>query len=73
MHWYSFIIFGGDSDIAHPTGIAANPNKANQFAVGLSNGSVYVFEPPQEVINWAGIPYRVVEEEDETNVDGVPV
>ncbi|KAL3499951.1 hypothetical protein ACH5RR_039044 [Cinchona calisaya] len=36
----------------HPVVIAAHPSESNQFAVGLNNGSVYVFEPLQSEATW---------------------
>ncbi|KAI9107082.1 hypothetical protein K1719_022610 [Acacia pycnantha] len=33
--------------------LAANPVKAGQFAVGLSDGKVYVMEPPEAKLKWS--------------------
>jgi len=35
--------------------IAAHPQEANQFAVGLSDGGVHVFEPLESEGKW-GVP-----------------
>lgn len=36
----------------YPTVLAAHPHKPNQFAVGLTDGCVYVFEPKESCGNW---------------------
>ncbi|CAJ1972066.1 unnamed protein product [Sphenostylis stenocarpa] len=36
----------------YPISIAAHPQKPNQFVVGLTDGSVYVFEPQKPGGNW---------------------
>ncbi|OMO90771.1 hypothetical protein COLO4_18894 [Corchorus olitorius] len=36
----------------HPLVVAAHPQEANQFAIGLSDGSVYVFEPIESEGKW---------------------
>lgn len=36
----------------HPLVIAAHPQEPNQFAVGLSNGEVHVFEPLESEAKW---------------------
>jgi len=38
--------------LINPTVIAAHPQKPNQFAVGFTDGSVYVFEPNDPSGNW---------------------
>lgn len=35
-----------------PHAIAANPQKPTQFAVGLTDGGVHVFEPQEPGDNW---------------------
>lgn len=39
----------------HPLVIAAHPQKPNQFALGLTDGSVHVFEPLESEGKW-GVP-----------------
>lgn len=39
----------------HPLVIAAHPQDPNQFAVGLSDGAVHVFEPLESEGKW-GVP-----------------
>lgn len=39
----------------HPLVIAAHPHEPNQFALGLSDGSVHVFEPLESEGKW-GVP-----------------
>ncbi|KAK6915095.1 WD40 repeat [Dillenia turbinata] len=39
----------------HPVVIAAHPQEANQFALGLSDGGVHVFEPLESEGKW-GVP-----------------
>ncbi|PKI48466.1 protein TOPLESS-like isoform X2 [Punica granatum] len=39
----------------HPLVIAAHPQEPNQFAVGLSDGKVHVFEPLESEAKW-GVP-----------------
>lgn len=39
----------------HPLVIAAHPQEPNQFAVGLSDGKVHVFEPLESEVKW-GVP-----------------
>ncbi|XP_050136182.1 topless-related protein 1-like [Malus sylvestris] len=39
-----------------PLVIAAHPQEANQFALGLSDGSVYVFEPLESESKWGVAP-----------------
>ncbi|XVF35630.1 hypothetical protein REPUB_Repub18cG0162700 [Reevesia pubescens] len=40
------------SSTVHPLVVAANPQEPNQFAIGLTNGSVYVFEPLESEGKW---------------------
>lgn len=40
----------------YPHAIAANPEKPTQFAVGLTDGGVHVFEPQEPGDNWAVVP-----------------
>lgn len=37
----------------YPTAIAAHPQEPNQFAVGLTDGGVIVFEPPISAGKWS--------------------
>ena len=41
-----------DSSRIYPIVIAAHPSQPNQFALGLTNGGVYVIEPPESKGNW---------------------
>ncbi|KAL6497091.1 hypothetical protein OROGR_029020 [Orobanche gracilis] len=43
------------SSNVHPLVIAAHPQETNQFALGLSDGSVHVFEPLESEGKW-GVP-----------------
>ncbi|KAK9666415.1 hypothetical protein RND81_14G183200 [Saponaria officinalis] len=43
------------SSYVHPVVIAAHPKEMNQFAVGLSDGGVHVFEPLESEGRW-GLP-----------------
>uniref|UniRef100_A0A453IHF3 Uncharacterized protein n=4 Tax=Aegilops tauschii TaxID=37682 RepID=A0A453IHF3_AEGTS len=43
------------SSNVHPVVVAAHPSEANQFALGLTDGSVYVMEPLESERKW-GIP-----------------
>ncbi|KAG6410704.1 hypothetical protein SASPL_128770 [Salvia splendens] len=40
----------------HPTVIAAHPQEVNQFALGLSDGSVHVIEPHASEAKWGVAP-----------------
>lgn len=40
----------------YPLVIAAHPQEANQFAVGLTDGSVKVIEPPESETKWGTSP-----------------
>lgn len=44
-----------DSSNVHPLVIAAHPQEPNQFALGLSDSSVHVFEPLESEGKW-GVP-----------------
>ncbi|KAH9626648.1 hypothetical protein KSS87_004649 [Heliosperma pusillum] len=44
------------SSNVHPLVIAAHPQEANQFAVGLSDGGVHVFEPLESDGKWGTLP-----------------
>lgn len=37
----------------YPLAIAAHPQKPDQFAVGLTDGRVYVFEPQKAGSEWS--------------------
>lgn len=39
-----------------PLVIAAHPSEANQFALGLTDGSVHVVEPLQSEGKWGTVP-----------------
>ncbi|XP_031279553.1 protein TOPLESS-like [Pistacia vera] len=41
----------------YPHAIAANPQKPTQFAVGLTDGGVHVFEPQEPVDNWVVVTH----------------
>lgn len=43
------------SSSVHPLVIAAHPQEANQFALGLSDGGVHIFEPLESEGKW-GVP-----------------
>lgn len=52
----------------YPTAIAAHPQKPTQFAVGLTDGSVCVFEPQEPHGNWIMPPIQVaVDDKEPTN------
>lgn len=40
----------------HPLVIAAHPQEPNQFALGLSDGGVHVFEPLDSHGKWGALP-----------------
>ncbi|KAI4379481.1 hypothetical protein MLD38_005772 [Melastoma candidum] len=44
------------SSRVHPLVIAAHPSEANQFALGLNDGSVYVLEPLESEGKWGTSP-----------------
>lgn len=44
------------SSTVYPVVVAAHPQKATQFAVGLANGEVYVLEPPESEGKWGNWP-----------------
>ncbi|CAA0827353.1 Protein TOPLESS [Striga hermonthica] len=44
------------SSNVHPLVIAAHPQEPNQFALGLSDGSVHVFEPLETEGKWGVLP-----------------
>ena len=46
--------YAGSSNV-QPLVIAAHPQEPNQFAVGLSDGGVHVFEPLESEGKW-GVP-----------------
>ncbi|GLT74988.1 hypothetical protein SLA2020_467470 [Shorea laevis] len=46
------------SSSVHPLVIAAHPQEANQFALGLSDGGVHVFEPLESEGKW-GVPQPI--------------
>jgi hypothetical protein len=47
--------------VAFPLVVAAHPSEPNQFAVGLSDGSVEVIEPLESEGKWGVPPPPVVE------------
>lgn len=47
------------SQNVYPVVVAAHPHEPNQFAIGLSDGSIKVIEPP-ETEGWQGIKVPVV-------------
>ncbi|KAE8732576.1 Topless-related protein 4 [Hibiscus syriacus] len=49
------------SSTVHPLAIAAHPQEPNQFAIGLTDGTIYVFEPLESEGKWdvAPQPQRV--------------
>lgn len=51
---YILFICSSNSNV-QPLVIAAHPHEANQFAVGLSDGGVHVFEPLESEGKW-GVP-----------------
>lgn len=55
LPWWSFMISICSSSNVHPLVIAAHPQEAHQFAVGLSDGGVHVFEPLESEGKW-GVP-----------------
>ena len=42
----------------YPLVVAAHPQEPNQFAIGLTDGSVYVFEPLESESKWE-VPQRI--------------
>ncbi|XP_047960462.1 LOW QUALITY PROTEIN: protein TOPLESS-like [Salvia hispanica] len=51
----SYLPSSVSSSNVHPLVIAAHPHEPNQFALGLSDGSVHVFEPLESEGKW-GVP-----------------
>lgn len=47
--------FTGCSSTVYPLVIAAHPSEVNQFALGLTDGGVFVFEPLESEGKW-GMP-----------------
>ncbi|KAG5555929.1 hypothetical protein RHGRI_006543 [Rhododendron griersonianum] len=47
------------SQAVYPRVVAAHPQKPNQFAIGLTNGSVIVIEPPESEGKWGLSPSTV--------------
>lgn len=47
------LFFCGCSLGVYPIAIAAHPQERNQFAVGLTDGGVIVFEPPISAGKWS--------------------
>ncbi|GAB4836826.1 hypothetical protein Ancab_001741 [Ancistrocladus abbreviatus] len=45
------------SGISPPISIAAHPHLPNQFALGLTNGEIFVLEPLEEVGKWDALPH----------------
>ncbi|KAK6153757.1 hypothetical protein DH2020_013396 [Rehmannia glutinosa] len=50
-----FSVFSSNSNV-HPLVIAAHPQEPNQFSLGLSDGSVHVFEPLESEGKWGAPP-----------------
>ncbi|XWS26193.1 hypothetical protein CRYUN_Cryun26dG0010000 [Craigia yunnanensis] len=46
------------SSTVYPLVVAAHPQEPNQFAIGLTDGSVYVFEPLESESKWE-VPQRI--------------
>lgn len=44
------------SSNVYPHAIAAHPHKPTQFAVGLTDGEVYIFEPQEIGGKWGMLP-----------------
>jgi hypothetical protein len=44
------------SSNVHPVVVAAHPSEANQFALGLTDGTVYVMEPLESDRKWGNPP-----------------
>lgn len=59
------------SSNVQPLVIAAHPQEANQFALGLSDGGVHVFEPHESEGKW-GVP-PPVENGSASSVPATPV
>lgn len=59
------------SSNVQPLVIAAHPQEANQFALGLSDGGVHVFEPLESEGKW-GVP-PPAENGSTSNVPATPV
>lgn len=49
------VVMSGSGSGVHPLVIAAHPQEPNQFALGLSDGGVHVFEPLESEGKW-GVP-----------------
>ncbi|RDX70840.1 Topless-related protein 1, partial [Mucuna pruriens] len=49
----SFYLFTSPSPSIYPLAIAAHPQKPSQFAVGLTDGRVFVFEPQKPGEDWS--------------------
>ena len=53
----SFLVVVGSRNEVYPVVVAAHPKNPNQFAVGLSNGGIHIFEPLESVRKWtASLP-----------------
>lgn len=65
------ILFLCSSSNVQPLVIAAHPQEPNQFAVGLSDGGVHVFEPLESEGKW-GVP-PPIENGSATNVASTSV
>lgn len=50
------MIFLLHSSRVYPVAVAAHPFEPNQFAIGLSDGGVYVMEPLESDCNWGAPP-----------------
>jgi len=44
------------SSSVHPVVVAAHPSEASQFALGLTDGGVYVLEPLESERKWGNPP-----------------
>ncbi|XVE97390.1 hypothetical protein REPUB_Repub03eG0015200 [Reevesia pubescens] len=49
------------SSTVYPLVVAAHPQEPNQFAIGLTDGSVRVFEPLESEGKWDVVPQRSIE------------
>lgn len=59
MHLLRVLIWCSNANV-QPLVIAAHPQEPNQFAVGLSDGGVHVFEPLESEAKW-GVPPPPIE------------
>lgn len=52
----SYLLFLSCSPNSYPLVIAAHPQEPNQFALGLTDGGVHVFEPLESEAKWGAAP-----------------